>query len=141
MGRADYFADGQWNFFCDFCGAKQKSGKAMKTWNGFYVCKHHKEVRNPQDFLRGIRENQSLPWTRPEKLPENFIFTCTLQTSSAIPSFALPGCMVPGKFNNAFLPSIEIMYGWAILDTSGSQVLDTNGLPIYPPGTPVEPTM
>lgn len=140
MGRADYYADGQWNFFCDFCGAKQKSGRAMKTWNGFYVCKHHREVRNPQDFLRGVRENQSLPWTRPEPT-DQFVYTCTLQGRNAIPGFAIPGCMTPGFVNFAFLPSVEEMYQWAILDTSGQQILDTNGLPIYPPGTPVQPTM
>lgn len=65
-GKADFFADGQWNFYCDFCGAKTKSSDGMRTWNNFYVCKHHKELRNPQDFIRGVRENMSLPWTRPE---------------------------------------------------------------------------
>lgn len=65
-GKADFYADGSWNFYCDFCGAKAKSDDGMRTWDNFYVCKHHKEVRNPQDFVRGVRENQSLPWTRPK---------------------------------------------------------------------------
>lgn len=68
-GKADFFADGQWNFYCDLCGAKTKSGEGTRTWDNFYVCKHHKEERNPQDFVRGVRENQSLPWTRP--MPPN----------------------------------------------------------------------
>lgn len=106
MGKADYYADGQWNFFCDFCGAKAKSGTAMKTWNGFYVCKHHKEARNPQDYLRGIRDNQSVPWTRPEKVPETFVpQTCTLKGSNAVPGWMIPGCIRPGYVNTAFLPS------------------------------------
>lgn len=65
MSGADYFAPGQWNFYCDLCGKKNKSGDAVKTWDGFYVCSHHKEVRNPQDFLRGKGDQQALPWTRP----------------------------------------------------------------------------
>ena len=68
MANADYFASGQWNFYCDFCGRKGKSSDAMKTWNGFYVCRHHKEARNPQDFLKGVREQQAIPWSRPDPL-------------------------------------------------------------------------
>ena len=72
MSSKDYFADGQWNFFCDLCGAKNKSSDARKTWDNFYVCSHHKEVRNPQDFLRGVKDDQSVPWTRPEA-PDSFV--------------------------------------------------------------------
>ena len=64
MGAADRYADGQWNFYCDLCGKKGKSSEGRKTWDGFYVCSHHKEVRNPQDFVKGVREVQSVPWTR-----------------------------------------------------------------------------
>lgn len=63
-GQADYAAPGQWNFYCDLCGAKRKSGTAQRTWDGHYVCSHHKEVRNPQDFVRGVKDDQSVPWTR-----------------------------------------------------------------------------
>jgi hypothetical protein len=66
MGKADYYADGQWNFFCDLCGAKVKSSNGVKTWANSYVCRHHKEVRNPQDFLRGVKDDQSVAWSRPE---------------------------------------------------------------------------
>lgn len=107
MGKADYYADGQWNFFCQLCGAKAKSGTAMKTWQGLYVCRHHREVRNPQDFLRGIKDNQSVPWTRPETIPETFVQYCTLQGTNAIPGYAIPGCAVPGYVNLAFLPSLQ----------------------------------
>jgi hypothetical protein len=103
-GKADFFADGQWNFFCALCGAKTKSGDAMKTWDNQYVCKHHREVRNPQDFIRGVRDNQSVPWSRPEP-PDQFLQYCTLQGRNAIPGFAVPGCAVPGFINLAFLPS------------------------------------
>jgi hypothetical protein len=72
MSSKDYFADGQWNFFCDLCGAKNKSSDGRKTWDNFYVCAHHKEERNPQDFVRGIKDDQSVPWSRPEA-PDNFI--------------------------------------------------------------------
>lgn len=108
MGKADYFRSGEWNFFCDLCGAKNKSSDAMFTWNGLYVCKHHKEIRNPQDFLRGVKDDQHVPWSRPEKEPENWVPVpshCTLRGKNSIPSWAVPGCSIPSLFNDAFLPS------------------------------------
>ena len=66
MGSADRYADGEWNFYCDYCGRKAKSSTAVKTWDNFYVCRHHKPVRNPQDFIKGVRDQQNVPWARPE---------------------------------------------------------------------------
>lgn len=108
MADADFFKSGNWNFFCDLCGRKQKSARAMFTWNGLYVCKHHKEIRNPQDFLRGVKDDQTVPWSRPEKVPETFISlqgTCTLRGKNSVPSWSVPGCAVPSYYNNAFVPS------------------------------------
>ncbi len=65
MADTTRFALGDWNFYCDLCGKKAKASTAMKTWDGFYVCQSHKEVRNQQDFVRGIKDDQSVPWTRP----------------------------------------------------------------------------
>src|ERR1700688_2469260 len=108
-GIADYYASGQWNFVCDLCGKKQKSNRAMFTWNGLYVCKHHKEIRNPQDFLRGVKDDQSVPWSRPyNSITYDQPYsaqTCTLRRKNAVPGFAVPGCAMPGYVNLAFLPS------------------------------------
>lgn len=65
MGSADRYAEGEWNFYCDLCGRKQKSSRGGKTWDNHWVCKHHKEIRNPQDFVKGVKDDQSVPWTRP----------------------------------------------------------------------------
>jgi hypothetical protein len=65
VANADFYADGEWNFICDLCGRKAKSSTAEKTWDNHYVCRSHKEVRNPQDFVRGVKDDQSLPWSRP----------------------------------------------------------------------------
>ena len=66
MGSNDRFVSGEWNFYCDLCGKKQKSGNGVKTWDGFRVCRSHKEARNPQDFVKGVKDDQSLPWSRHE---------------------------------------------------------------------------
>jgi hypothetical protein len=65
MAANNYWAPGQWNFICELCGAKRKSQDGIKTWDGHYVCRSHKEARNPQDFVRGVRENLTVPWARP----------------------------------------------------------------------------
>ena len=66
MGSNNYYAKGQWNAYCDLCGKPGKSSSMRKTWDGFYVCAFHKEERNPQDLIRGIKDDQSVPWSRPE---------------------------------------------------------------------------
>jgi hypothetical protein len=95
-GKADYYADGQWNFYCDLCGAKTKSGDGVRTWNNLYACRHHKEVRNPQDFLRGIRDNQSVPWTRPTSEGGDANPHCTTAGRNGVAGMGVAGCAVAG---------------------------------------------
>lgn len=37
-----------------------------RTWDGLYVCAEDFETRHPQDFVRGRKDNQSVPNPRPE---------------------------------------------------------------------------
>ncbi len=96
MARADYYADGQWNYICDLCGVKEKSNKAEKTWDNFYVCRKHKEVRNPQDFVRGVKDNQSVPWTRTNPADTFIGGFCTTQGRQAVAGLGVAGCLTPG---------------------------------------------
>ena len=57
---------GQWLGICDVCGFRFHSGDLRKRWDGMYVCKDDYEERHPSDFLRGIEDNPSVPWTRPD---------------------------------------------------------------------------
>lgn len=67
MGHADYLKNGTWNAICDRCGSKFKFSMLKKEWDGLYVCtaKDCWEPRQPQDYLRGIRDNMSVPISRP----------------------------------------------------------------------------
>jgi len=69
MGNADYFARGQWNFECDRCGFKMKSDDARFEWNGLIVCPKCYDPRQPQDFVRGRRDKQSVTDPRPDPDP------------------------------------------------------------------------
>jgi hypothetical protein len=66
MGRADYYKSGDYNSICDYCGRKFKFSALRKTWDGFYNCKRCWEPRQPQDFVRGVKDVQAVPVTRPE---------------------------------------------------------------------------
>lgn len=68
-GPADYFELGVWNFRCDECYQKCKSSEAYHRWDNAMVCWRCIEQRNPQDFVHGIPDNQSPPWTRPTPPP------------------------------------------------------------------------
>ena len=75
MAGKTYFEAGSWNYFCDLCGKKGKSSDARKTWDGHRVCSHHNEVRNPQDFVRGVEDDQSVPWTRSDDGSQSLTLT------------------------------------------------------------------
>lgn len=65
MGRADFLALGDWNVVCFQCGFKRKASTMERNWQGYYVCPEHNEPRQPQDFARGVPDNQIPPWVQP----------------------------------------------------------------------------
>lgn len=67
MGRADYLREGDFNRICDRCGFKWKASDTAKEWQGQITCPQCWEPRHPQDHVRGRRDKQKPPWTRPQK--------------------------------------------------------------------------
>jgi hypothetical protein len=65
MGRIGFYVPGQWNFQCDQCGVWWKSADARLRWDNARVCPKCFEIRNPQDFVRGKKDVQTTPWSRP----------------------------------------------------------------------------
>lgn len=96
MENSSYFSDGDWNFLCAICGAKEKSSKATKTWDGFYVCERHHEMRNPQDFIRGRVSQVGLPWTRPIPADVFVPSFCTVTNRQPKAGTAVSGCAILG---------------------------------------------
>lgn len=94
-GRADYLKLGDFNADCSMCGNKRKASELVKNWQGMWRCPEHNEVRQPQDFVRGLPDRQTPPWNQPPS--EIFVFICDLNSISAFPGYALPGCMLPGR--------------------------------------------
>jgi len=57
---------GDWKAICDVCGFLFHASMLKKRWDGLYVCKEDFELRHPSDFQKGIKDDPSVPWTRPE---------------------------------------------------------------------------
>lgn len=57
---------------CDLSGFEFPHTEMVKQWDGAMVAKRFVDKRNPQDFVRGVPDDQSLPWTRPEA-PDVFL--------------------------------------------------------------------
>jgi len=56
---------GKWKVQCDQCGFDYKSDEVKLDWQGFYKCRTCWERRHPQDFVRGITDDTSTPFSRP----------------------------------------------------------------------------
>lgn len=57
---------GDWNVVCDLSGFECKASETRLRWDGLRVLARFWEERQPQDFVRGVRDDPSVPWTRPE---------------------------------------------------------------------------
>jgi hypothetical protein len=66
MSYSPSFRNGDWKALCDRCGFLYKASQLRKDWQGLYLDKECWEVRHPQDFQRGVKDDPSVEWTRPE---------------------------------------------------------------------------
>jgi hypothetical protein len=105
MGRADYFAEGDWNTACYKCGRKRKASQMRKQWQGYYVCAEHWEPRHPQDFVKAVEEKSTVAWVQTMPL-ETYTMTCDPNAQTAIPDKAIPDCVMPDYISPSFYPGI-----------------------------------
>jgi len=90
-GRADFFADGDWNTVCYQCGRKRKASTMKKHWQGYWVCPEHWEPREAQDFVRNVPDVITAPWVQP--MPADaFRAFCTPEGMTGIADYAVADC-------------------------------------------------
>jgi hypothetical protein len=65
-GPKDYRSQCGFNAICDVCGFKFKGDELRKRWDGLMVCSDDWEARHPQEFVKGKRDRQTPPYTRPQ---------------------------------------------------------------------------
>lgn len=68
MPNTNYFDKGSWNGSCDICGFAFKFSQLRKAWDGSYRCQADYETRHPQDFVRAVRDDPSVPVARPQNI-------------------------------------------------------------------------
>ena len=66
MAYIPRYDSGDWKALCDVCGREYKASMLTKRWDGLMCCVQDFEQRQPQDFVRGVDDNQTVPWSRPE---------------------------------------------------------------------------
>ena len=92
----DRFISGEWNAICDRCGFKYKASKLREEpRTHLRVCDKCVDEPNPQEFLKGREDKQSVPWTRPEPQEQNVSVTY-IDTSIGTQETTIPS----GTFNN-----------------------------------------
>lgn len=63
----EHYIPGGFYRICERCGFKRRNWDTRKEWNGLIVCVDTCwEARQPQDFVRGRIDRQTVPDPRPE---------------------------------------------------------------------------
>lgn len=89
---------GDWEALCDVCGRKYKASKLKQRWDGLMCCPQDWEIRQPQDFVRGVPDPQLVPWVRDEPQDQ---YNAVCYSISAVAGIAQAGCAMAG---NTFVP-------------------------------------
>ena len=108
-GRSDYLALGEWNLACSMCGRKRKSSELVKNWQGQMRCPEHNEARHPQDFVRGVTDDMSVPYSQPET--DIFIQYCTPNGMTGIAGYAVAGCAIADYVSPLLDPTADFFEG------------------------------
>lgn len=77
------------------CDRKRKASQMVRNWQGLYRCPEHNEIRQPQDYVQNVKDIMTTPWGQPPN--DTGTIFCTPNGMSAIPGYAVPGCMIPGR--------------------------------------------
>lgn len=57
---------GDWLVICEASGFKVWASETVLQWDGARVHRRFVDKRNPQDLLKGRKDNQTVPFSRPE---------------------------------------------------------------------------
>lgn len=68
MADDKHYVGGSFYRICDRTGFKVRADRTAKEWNGLIVRNKSWESRQPQDFVKGVRDYQSVPDPRPRQL-------------------------------------------------------------------------
>ena len=65
MGTERFYKPGSFYRICDRTGFAIRSERTRKEWQNLVVDRRVYEARHPQDFVKGVTDNQTVPDARP----------------------------------------------------------------------------
>lgn len=83
MADDKHYVGGDWYRIDDRSGFKVRQGQTKKEWNGLIVRDQSWEARQPQDFVQGVADDQSVTEPRPRQINQ-FIGPLTTVTTAPL---------------------------------------------------------
>lgn len=114
MGADKHYRPGSFYRICDRTGFATRAEDTQMEWNGLIVSRRVFEARQPQDFVKGVSDNQTVPYARPRQ-PNTFV------GSSTAANFQVYGDLPTGV-------TFEIQNG-SIMVTKGASVVTAASYP------------
>jgi hypothetical protein len=101
LGTKLHFKPGSFYRICDRTGFAVRAEHTQKQWNNIIVRDRSFENRQPQDFVRGRRDDQTVPQPRPRQVNVFFGVQTTLAQTT----------MESGAFSSGFSDGFDIAAG------------------------------
>lgn len=88
MGRENFYKPGSFYRIDDKTGFAVRAERTQMEWNGLIVDRRVYEARQPQDYVRGVYDDQTVPYARPRtpNLPVGSSTTALFQVYGDLPS-------------------------------------------------------
>lgn len=67
MGTELHYRPGSFYRICDRTGFATRAERTQREWQGLIVRKEVWEARQPQDFVKGVADIQTVPYPRPRQ--------------------------------------------------------------------------
>lgn len=117
-----HFVMGDFYRIDDRSGFKIRARRTQMEWNGLIVYDRFWEARQPQDFVRGVADNQTVPYARPRQV-NTFLGPLTTTLTSDVQA---AGTTLPVE------SSVRMIIGdvlYVMLDTGSLQRVTVSSLP------------
>jgi hypothetical protein len=88
MTERTHYKPGEFYRICDRSGFKVRSSKTKKEWDGYVVRNKSWEVRHPQDLVRGVADDQTVPEARPR--PHTIYVKLPILLEAYGPNYGVP---------------------------------------------------
>lgn len=129
-----HYVPGDFYRICDKSGFKVRSKRSKLEWNGLMVSDRFWEIRHPQDFVKGVMDNQVVPNARLRQVNQ-FLgpLSTTLTANVAAGAVVLP---VASSVRMQIGDNIEVMLDTGVyFQTNIASVPNSTSITVNPPLT------